>query len=33
MFDKYTWFIIGGLSLVLTGFYTFIYFAGGIMMR
>lgn len=33
MFDKYTWFIIGGVSLVLTIFFTVVYFAGGIMMR
>lgn len=33
MFDRYTWFVIGGVSLVLTVFYTFVYFAGGIMMR
>lgn len=33
MFDKYTWFIIGGVSLVLIIFFTAVYFAGGIMMR
>lgn len=33
MFDKYTWFIIGSVSLVLTIFFTSVYFAGGIMMR
>lgn len=33
MFDRYTLFVIGGVSLVLTIFYTFVYFAGGIMMR
>lgn len=33
MFDRYTWFIIGGVSLVLTIFFTAVYFAGGIMMR
>ena len=33
MFDRYTWFIIGSVCLVLTIFFTAVYFAGGIMMR
>ena len=33
MFDKYTWFIIGGVSLVVIILFTSVYFVCGIMMR